>query len=185
MSTRKFPLVAMLSAAVALCIGVVGCGGQDTEPSTSEAVPGGARSGDSSERPPVFAPVLAETGARISCPASINPDGQRGTCTLAYEQVALDQCEGKGGGGFDVAASGIPCTEARQLRYTLGSLGFSSYRRRGEGVYRPWLASGKYTNPKPIEALGWTCWHQWNPKAGTGIQYVCWKGQATVLFKTG
>ena len=108
------------------------------------------------------------------------------TCTLAFEDVAMRQCEDRGPGGFDVMTSGISCRDARRLRLPLGSRTFSSYRRAGEGVYRPWLATGRFTNPKPTEPMGWTCWHRWNPQAPEGgTQHVCWSGSAVVLFKIG
>lgn len=52
-------------------------------------------------------------------------------------------------------------------------------------MYRPWLASGTFADPKPTEPTGWTCWQEYDPESRIGIQHLCWKGPAMVVFKTG
>jgi hypothetical protein len=130
--------------------------------------------------------AFAEGGAKTTCPATVVEEETRTTCTLAFEDVAVRDCADRGPGGFDVMASGISCAEARGLRLPLGSRTFSSYRRAGEDVYSPWLATGRFTDPNPTEPIGWTCWHRWDPEAPQGgIRHVCWNGDAVALFKIG
>lgn len=130
--------------------------------------------------------AFQDAGAKLTCPARLVDDDSPEICTLAFEDVAMRQCEDRGPGGFDLMASGISCRAARQLRLPLGSRTFSSYRRAGEGVYRPWLATGRFTDPKPTEPIGWTCWHRWDPETPQGgVRHVCWSGSAIVLFKIG
>lgn len=130
--------------------------------------------------------VLADGGAKTTCPGELVGAASPETCTLAFEDVVMTHCGDRGPGGFNLMASGITCAETRQLRLPLGGGGAPSYRRAFEGVYRPWLATGGFVNPKPTEPIGWTCWHRWDPEAPQGgVRHVCWNGAATVLFKIG
>lgn len=129
---------------------------------------------------------FVDRGGKTTCPASVSETDSRAICKLVVEDLGMTRCADHGPGGFDVMASGVSCAQARQLRLPLGIRGFSSYRRPGEGVFRPWLATGPLADPSPVRAIGWTCWHRWDPAAPDGgIRNVCWSDSAIVLFKQG
>ncbi len=79
-------------------------------------------------------------------------------------------------------AGGVSCAVARDLR--LPADGFPThYARAGEALYRPWLAAGKFTKPKPQQPIGWTCLQSYDPKGSLGgVRHVCWNETGGVVL---
>lgn len=128
----------------------------------------------------------AERTARIAeCPARVTGDRVR-PCILVFRDARLRECGDGGPGGFDVMASGISCDGARHLRVSLGARGFSSFRRPGEAIYRPWLATGTFSDAEAVRPIGWTCWKRWDPtsKVEDGIRNVCWSDRGAIVLFT-
>ena len=105
---------------------------------------------------------------------------------MAYEDVDMRNCPSGGPGGGDVQAAGVPCALARRLRIPVGAGGFEDLTEPGvqKNVYRPWLATGSYKDPKPQAAIGWTCFKSFDPDGSWGIQHVCWNGTGGIVLFT-
>lgn len=155
-------------ALVALIVAAIGCGngGDESSPETETSTPA-----ESTEL------RFADDGAKFeSCSDGVAGQPARSPCVVAYEVPEFRKCPDVGsGGGTDIEASGVPCSRAQALRLPAGGFPIRGYAKPVENVFRPWIASGRFTDPSPERAIGWTCAQNFDPR-GTldGVRYLCW-----------